>query len=150
MRLDWRDLKMVTFLLLLITSGCYTIVEELRSREEIESLNEEIDTLPDSLLTIPTCNEDEAKPIIQLSSIGTWNSIEYILYNNGDLYFNGEFAKNITQGDLEDIIQGLNRRGLFRVNDEKIQDKIWVQRRACFFELFFLNQGRPVVLDGGN
>lgn len=150
MRADWTKLKKVSFLLLLVMAGCYTTVEVLRSNEEIESFNEEIEPLPDSLLTIPSYNGHEAEPIIQLSKVGTWKSIEYILYSNGELYVNGEFVNKIEQGDLDDIIQGLNKRGLFKVSHENIQDKIWHQRRTCFFELFFLNQGRPVVLDGGS
>ena len=128
---------------------CYTTIEMLRSHEEIESLNEEIKPLPDSMLIIPLGNEGEAKPIIQLSSIGTWNSVEYILHNNGDLYLYGEFVENITHDGLEEIIQNLNKKGLFNVSYEKIQDKIWLQRRACFIDLFFLDQGRPIVFDGG-
>lgn len=146
MQLDWSSVKKTIFLLLLIfiATGCYTTIWQARSPEEIEAFNEEIQSLPDSMLIIPEFNGEDTIPVIKFTSIGFMACWEYIVYNNGNLFYNGGFSKKITQTDIENLIFELNEKGLFGVSSKEIQDRIAFQRRACLFELFFPKGPSPV------
>jgi hypothetical protein len=126
----------------IITFNCTTLYKT-RSPKKIEELNQEIVPLRESVLTIPDFNGMDTLPIIYFETRGGCGSLTtHVIYNNGKYEF-GQIERGIfiteymEVSDIKYLISRLNEMGFFRISNESIQKKKFIEYRGCCLGLFF-------------
>jgi hypothetical protein len=139
--------------LFVVMTGCERTVWQTRSADEIEALNEQIAPFPDSLLLIPEFDGTHILPVVWFSYGHFTEMWEFIIFNNGDVSFNGKIIRNMSRIEISNAVYELNRKGLFGVTKRGIFYKLAGPRHVSIFKLLLPQPSRPLVpgpvIDGG-
>ena len=93
------------------------IIWETHSPEEIAAQNREIKPLPESMITIPQYDGRHAKLILEFSMDHFAENRRFEIYNDGSLFYNGNFVKIVPLTRVKEVISRLNALGFYDIHE---------------------------------
>lgn len=146
-------LGIVLILIYISTTSHDRYIWQTKSEKEITASHREIIPVPESILVIPKFDGNYPIPIIEFGNDHFMESWYFIIYNDGSMFLDGEYVKQIPFVELQNIIIELNNRGLYDINEWVMIHSLIDMKKMTILDVILPRPDRPfvpvVVIDGG-